>query len=574
LENYYLENRMPYNSSYPTIPIGGEDYKKLIDNENTYIDKTLLIQEFWQDGAEVILTPRPRRFGKTLNLSMLKYFFEKTSQKTAYLFKNTNIWNIAEYRDLQGKFPVIFLTFKDIKVDSWESAYEEFTNLLTINIEKLLSPAYPSLTPVEQNWYARLVGRSATEADYSDSLLYATVILERHYQKKVIILIDEYDAPIIGAYLHNYYEKMMGFMRSLLSKVLKTNPALEKGFLTGITRTAREGIFSGLNNLSVCTILNTDYSDKFGFTQEEVETLLVSYNLTDKKDDIKRWYDGYVFGQTNIYNPWSLLNCIKNKGNFDTYWANTSNNDLIKDLITQSNQIIKDDIELLLQGKILTNKKVDENVSLRDLRNNSPGFWGMFLSTGYLTAISHTIIDDKYHYTLAIPNKEITLLYKELVAKAIDQTLQSGQTTELFNALMTGNQHKLTILLQEFIANSCSYYDLPKDDPEQSIHMFVLGLLAGLSSRYIIQSNRESGDGRYDIMLKPRKSEDPGILIEFKKAKSDKSKTLRTAANKAVKQIKALNYETQLKTFDYQGPIFCYGIAVYRKHIAIIMEKI
>ncbi len=377
-------------------------------------------------------------------------------------------------------------------------------------------------------------------------------------------------------------------MRNLLSTVLKTNPALEKGFLTGITRTAREGIFSGLNNLSVCTILSTKYSDKFGFTQEEVDQLLVNYALVDKRDDIKNWYDGYIFGQTNIYNPWSLLSCIENKGVFQTYWANTSNNDLIRDLIARSGQAIKNDIELLLQGKKIVDKEIDESVSLRDLKDNSQntqGFWGLFLSTGYLTATSHTIIDGRYRYTLAIPNKEISFLYQDLVAKAIDQTLQSGQITELFTALMTGNQYRLTTLLQEFVINSCSFYDLPYNDLERksgspldkwgnSIHLFVLGLLAGLSNRYIIQSNRESGDGRYDIVLIPRLSQDPGVLIEFKRATSDKPTTLVRTAKKALQQIKDFDYKAQLRTFDYKGSIFCYGIAAHGKRLVVSMEII
>jgi len=562
-------------SDYRLLPIGIDDYKKLIDNDKTYIDKTLLIKEFWQDDGEVILVPRPRRFGKTLNLSMLRYFFEKTDKNTAKLFEKKKIWDYPEYRALQGQFPVIFLTFKDIKVNSWELAYSEFASLLSINIEKLLAPIYQSLTPVEQNWYTRLVNNSATDADYTNSLLYTTIILERHYQKKVIVLIDEYDAPIINAYQYGYYQEMIGFMGNLLSTVLKTNPALEKGFLTGITRIAKEGIFSGLNHLSVYTVLNVEYSDKFGFTQEEVDQLLVSYDLGDKRDEIKSWYDGYVFGNTHVYNPWSLLKCISFRGDFQTYWANTSNNDLIMNLITSAGQVIKDDIELLLQGKEIVDKEIDESISLRDLKNNNlhaKGFWSIFLFTGYLTATSRTIIDDKPHYTFALPNKEIVLLYRELITKAIDQSLVSGEVTELFTAFMTGDLYKLKILLQEFIIHTCSSHDLRKDNLELRIHMFVLGLLVGLSSRYIIQSNRESGLGRYDIMLMPRNQQNPGILIEFKKTNNKKS--LVASAKKALEQIKALNYETQIRDFGYHGPVICYGIAIYGKELVVAMEMV
>ena len=568
MKNQLLENHM---SDYRLLPIGVEDYKEIITNKNTYIDKTLLIKEFWQDGGKVILTPRPRRFGKTLNLSMLKYFFEKTDHNTSNLFKKTNIWADPEYRALQGQFPVIFLTFKNIKADSWELAYIKFANFLTINVEKLLSPIFTSLTPVEQNWYKRLVDRNATEADYTDSLFYATVILERYHQKKVIVLIDEYDAPIIYAHLHNYYEKMINFMNDLLSTVLKTNSALQKGFLTGITRIAKEGIFSGLNHLSVFTVLDAEYSDKFGFTQNEVDQLLISYDLVDKKNDIKNWYDGYIFGQINIYNPWSLINCIKKRGEFETYWVNTSNNDLIRSLIASSSQAVKNDIELLLQKKEIADKEIDKNISLRDIKNNDKALWSLFLFTGYLTATSRTMIDDKYHYTLTLPNKEIVLLYRELITEALNNTLLSGKITELFTAFMTGDQYKLETLLQEFVVNSCSSFDLPINDLERSVHMFVLGMLVGLSNRYIIRSNRESGHGRYDIMLTPRLPQDPGILIEFKKTKNKKE--LAGSAQKTLEQIKNKSYVTEMRSSDYHGPIFCYGIAVVPgKYVAVTME--
>jgi len=560
-------------SDYRSLPIGVDDYKKLIDADSTYVDKTLLIKEFWQDGAEVILAPRPRRFGKTLNLSMLKYFFEKTDQDTARLFKNTKIWADQELRVFQGQYPVIFLTFKGIKVDSWKEAYEEFASLLSINVEKLLAPIYTSLTSSEQKWYTRLIDGNAKKTDYTNSLLYATTILERHYQKKVIVLIDEYDAPIIDAYLNSYYEKMIKFMDGLLSKVLKSNPALQKGFLTGITRIAKEGIFSGLNHLSVWTVLDTKYSDKFGFTQEEVDQLLISYDLADKKNDIKNWYDGYVFGDTHIYNPWSLLKCIENKGDFETYWANTSNNDLIRSLIASSSEAVKKDIELLLQKKEIIDKEIDKNIPLRDIKKNDKALWSLFLFTGYLTATSRTMIDDKYHYTLALPNKEIALLYRELITEALNNSLLSGEITELFTAFMTGDQYKLETLLQEFVVNSCSSLDLPSSDLERSIHMFILGMLVGLSSRYIIRSNRESGHGRYDIMLTPRTPQDPGILIEFKKAKNKKE--LAGSAKKALEQIKSKSYVTDMRSCGYHGPIFCYGIAaVPGKYVVVVMEMV
>jgi len=578
-------------SSYPAIPIGVEDFKEIIDNKNAYVDKTLLIKEFWQDGAKVILTPRPRRFGKTLNLSMLKYFFEKPGQNNANLFKNTNIWAIAEYRDLQGQFPVIFLTFKDIKAKSWESAYEEFASIISEEYKRIL----PKLT-IEKidvsdiDIFNRLKLKQAPEEELTRSLQFLSRILHEQTGKKVIILIDEYDAPIIEAYLQGYYEKMIQFMRSLLSKVLKTNPALEKGFLTGITRTAKEGIFSGLNNLSVYTTLNIEYSNAFGFTQKEVDQLLINYNLTDKKEKIKHWYDEYVFGQTNIYNPWSLLHCIKFKGNFDTYWANTSGNELVKKIIAGSNhnvnQEVKKEIELLLQGYTLADRKVNVNVTMSDLENNNQEPWSFLLFTGYLTTISSTIIDDRHYYSLAIPNKEISYLYQELVLQALNTVVAFAELKKLFNALIAGDIKTVEHYLQEFIINNCSFYDLPQrsvykilsgpplDKWGKSIHMLVLGLLAGLADRYKIQSNRESGYGRYDIMLMPRTSQGPGILIELKRAKNKKGETLALLAQEALEQIKNLNYKAQMRTDGYLGQIFCYGVAVSGKQVVVTMEVI
>jgi len=405
---------MPRNP-YPPISIGVDDYKKLIDNKNTYVDKTLLIKEFWQDGAKVILTPRPRRFGKTLNLSMLRYFFEKPDQDTSYLFEKTNIWQDPEIRALQGQFPVIFITFKDIKVDSWESAYTKLAKLLSMHIEKLLAPIQVSLTFLEQKWYMSILTGNATESDYTDSLLYATTILERHYQKKVIVLIDEYDAPITYSYLKGYYEKMIEFMSNLLSAVLKSNTAVRKGLLTGITRIAKAGIFSGLNHLSVCTVLNDKYSDKFGFTQEEVDQLLALYNLGDKKEGIKFWYDGYVFGQTNMYNPWSLLSCIEQRGALKPYWVNTSNNNLITNIIANASQEVKDEMRLLLQTNILKDKEIDEGITLAEIDKKNQEPWSFLLFAGYLTATSNIFKYNKYYYTLALPNKEVEKLYRKLI---------------------------------------------------------------------------------------------------------------------------------------------------------------
>ncbi len=559
------------------IPIGVDDYKKLIDKGSVYIDKTLFIKEFWEDGSEIILTPRPRRFGKTLNLSMLKYFFEHQNsqeESTAYLFEKTNIWKDPKYQKLQGKFPVIFITFKDVKVDTWTEAYQQFTDLLIEEIERLVEPIYTSLTPRYQRWYDAILDETATVTNYKNSLFTLTKILKQHYRKKVIVLIDEYDSPITHAYLKGYYPKMIGFMRGLLSKVLKTNPALDRALLTGITRTAKEGIFSGLNNLAVCTALSEKYSDKFGFTDNEVGSLIAQYGLQAQQAAIKSWYNGYTFGKTQVYNPWSVLNCIDAKGDLKPYWVNTSDNELVARIIAQASDETKNELKHLLEGNPITGKKIDEGVVLPDLDAEDQEPWSFLLFTGYLTAIDRTTRDDLYFYTLAIPNKEILVLYKDLVLRAIGKVFSFAKLKRLFEALITGDVTNVTTLLQGYIDNMCSFHDLPNDDMERSVHMFVLGLLAELSYRYIIQSNRESGDGRYDIMLMPRDHNDFGILLEFKKTKSKTKAVLATAADKALQQIKTHDYKKQLRNFGYQGKIICYGVSACGKHIALKMETI
>ncbi len=560
-----------------SIGIGVDDFKKLIDKGSVYVDKTLLVKEFWEDGSEIVLTPRPRRFGKTLNLSMLKYFFERPSnpeEPTAYLFEKTNIWKDPKYQKLQGRYPVISITLKDVKKRKWDDAYEQIIELLSKEVKRTLAPIYNSLDDEQKDRYNTLVKKTASNVEYCNSILFMTEVLEAHYKTKTIVLIDEYDTPIVAAYLNDYYIDMVSFIRDLLSAALKTNPALNRAFLTGITRTAKEGIFSGLNNLAVCTVLSTEYSDKFGFTDNEVDSLIVQYDLKEQQATIRSWYNGYNFGQTQVYNPWSVLNCIKSSGDLKPYWANTSDNGLIKDLIVQAGNKVKDDMELLLAGNMLEDKEIEEGVALSDLARNATSLWSIFLFTGYLTAVKRVFDGKKYLYTLAVPNEEIAILYQQLVTQSINEAMISGEVTDLFKALIVGEVANVSILLQELIGNMCSSHDLPKKNLELSVHMFILGLISGLRNRYIVQSNRESGDGRYDIMLKPRNHNDPGILLEVKKTESKAKAVLEAAADQALQQIKTHDYKKQLRDFGYKGKIICYGIAACGKHIALKMETI
>ncbi len=565
-------------SKFLPIPIGIDDFKEIIESKCYYVDKTLLIKEFWVDliGSKVILAPRPRRFGKTLNLSMLQYFFERTENSYAYLFEKTNIWKDVTIPAEQGQWPVIFITFKDVKEKTWQEAFDKIISLLIDEIKRTLKPILTSFDKDNQDTYHAIIQKTASITDYKNSLKFITEMLQKHYQKDVIVLIDEYDTPIISAHLNHYYDDMVNFIRGLLAPALKNNKFLKKAFLTGITRTAKEGIFSGLNNFDLCTILNKSFSDQFGFTQEEVNQILKAYDLSAKSEEIKSWYNGYSFGTQQIYNPWSILKCVKEEGFLDLYWANTSDNALIASLIARTSNPIKDELQKLLVGGEVLDKEIDESVTLKDVKSNPQNIWGLLLFTGYLTTKGFVIENSgmahqKKLYKLTIPNEEIMALYQKLITGAITEAIEYSDILELFSALTTGDTSIFEKLLQEYIRNIASYHDLPKDHVEMSIHLFVLGLLAGLNHRFIIQSNRESGDGRYDIMLMPRTEKDYGVVIEFKKSPL---KTLNQAALKALKQIKKNDYIAQLRTFGYQGKILCYGIATTGKKLIVKLETV
>lgn len=472
------------------LPIGLSDYKQLIDSNFYYIDKTLFINDLLTQGGLVNLFPRPRRFGKTLNLSMLRYFFEKTENSNAYLFQDKKIWNIEQARNLQGKFPVIFLTFKSVKESDWEMTLAKFISLIAeeFNRHDYVLKDH-SIRTQDRETFEKIASRTAHDSDYSTSLLFLSKLLERYHKSRVIILIDEYDAPIHEAFLRGYYDKVTGFMRSFLGDGLKDNSSLELGVITGILRTAKEGIFSGLNNLIVFTLLQEKFSDKFGFTDQEIEQLLSNYNLENIHADFGAWYNGYLIGDTKIYNPWSSLNCVNEHGIFLPYWVNTSNNALIRSIIATSQPDIKDACAQLLEGKALKNIKIEDKMMLPGMMHHQNAIWNMFLFTGYLTVASHHIEEGIQYTDLVIPN----------------------------SALRNADGRLFETLLSKFITNSISYHDIPEDEPEKSYHLFVLGLLVVLGNRYAIRSNRESGYGQYDIMLIPKNLSNVGIIIEFKK---------------------------------------------------------
>ena len=527
------------------LPIGISDFKEIIDDGYAYVDKTLLIEEFEEKKIKVALIPRFRRFGKTLNLSMLRYFFEKGKEDTSYLFKDLKIWKNEKYRGLQGQFPVIFITLKDIKHSSWQKTFTSLQELIGKEFERhsyLLDGT--TLTSTEKEDYLRIIRREDGETLIEKSLLLLSEWLCRFHNKRVVLLIDEYDTPAHAAYVGKYYDTLIGFLRNWLSGGLKDNVFLERGVLTGILRIAKESIFSGLNNVSTFTILNETFSDKFGLLESEVKQLLEDYSLPEKLSDIRNWYNGYRIGSsTNIYNPWSVLNCIANKGALAPYWVNTSENALMKQLITQGTDEFKADIEQLLKGDIIE-KKIDEGVVFSQLHQSPNALWSLLLYCGYLTLDRTPSYGTPCH--LRIPNIEVGELYKSMILEWFEKSIHEHKYNMLLNSLITGDIDTFSQLFQEFMFSSVSVFDVPSEDSEKIYHGFILGMLIGLSDRYEVKSNRESGLGRYDVMLIPKDPSHLGIIMEFKKIGRFEKSTLEAAVESALKQIEDKHYAQEL----------------------------
>lgn len=527
------------------LPIGISDFKKLIEEGYAYVDKTLLIQEIIEKGTDVSLISRLRRFGKTLNLSMLRYFFEKGQQDTSHLFTGLNIWKNEKYRALQGQFPVIFISLKDVKHSSWEESFESLRRLVAEEFERhnyLMKGEF--LTAKEKDLYHKILFEEDGKTLVEQSLSLLTKWLHRYHKKRVVLLIDEYDTPAHAAYVGGYYETLISFLRNWLSGGLKDNSSLERGVLTGILRIAKESIFSGLNNISTFTILSEDFQDKFGLLESEVKQLLADYGLGSHLPEMRKWYDGYRIGSCEgIYNPWSVLNCIAKKCALAPYWVNTSDNALMKQLITQGTEDLKADVEELLRGGIVE-KTIEEGIVFSNLEKNPDTIWSLLLFSGYLT------IDATPSYgtpcKLRIPNIEVGELYKSMILGWFNTTIHQTKYHLLLKSLTHGDIDTFSQIFQEFLMSSVSVFDVAAEEPEKIYHAFVLGMLIGLGDKYEIKSNRESGLGRYDVMLIPKNHQDLGIIMEFKKIGRFEKTDLETAVASAFKQIEAKQYAQEL----------------------------
>jgi hypothetical protein len=480
---------------------------------------------------------------------MLRYFFEKTEEDNKEIFANLNISKNKEYMDMQGKYPVIFLTFKDIKTKNWEDCIAKLKMEISHEYRKhkyLLNSDI--LGEPEKKIFNDISNFHAINSSYEESIKNLSEYLSKYHKTKVVILIDEYDVPIQSGYMCNYYDEIISFMRNFLSGAFKDNVNLEKGVITGILKIAKESLFSGLNNLSVCTILSQHYSNKFGFEKDEVVDLLKYYENKSDISDVKDWYDGYIFGKTVIYNPWSILNFLYNPNDgLLPYWINTSSNDLVRELISKGSYKIKEElVENLLKGKPVF-KEVNEDIVMADIGKNPENVWSFLLFCGYLKPLNfHVNEDGDRMCNLVIPNREVRYLFKKIVREWFSDTLEFDSLEALLKSLVEGEMKIFAKVLKMYVLNTMSYFDMSGNEPEKIYHVFILGLLVALQDTHEVKSNRESGNGRYDVMIIPRDVTKLGIVMEFKKVDEDEDETLETAVEIALAQISEKGYTQEL----------------------------
>jgi len=551
------------------------DFEEIISNNIYYIDKTLLIREIETKNEKVYLFPRPRRFGKTLNMMMLRRFFEKTEVSKKPLFDGLLIANEPEIMAKQGQYPVIWLTFKDCNGIDFQSTYEKITRLVQKEYQRhnYLEKS-EQLDDKYKEYYKSIVDLKANRTDVEESIKNLCIFLEKHYNQKPYLLIDEYDSPINHSYTKGFYNECITLLRNLYSSALKDNPYIEKAIITGIYRVAKESIFSGLNNLKVATILNDDFADSFGFTQEEVDKIIIDYEREADAETIKNWYNGYIFGKnTVIYNPWSVLNYVDDKDHMPKpYWLNTSNNDIIKELISNSKPEIKKDIEVLLQGGTLV-KSISEDIVFGNITQSEDAIWNFFLFSGYLKVIELKQIDYKIYGVFAIPNIELQLIFRDSVLDWFVKADTAEQFSSILKYLKNKQFADFEDYFEEFIAQVCSYYDFADKEPERVYHALVLGMMVNLKSEYKITSNRESGNGRYDIMLHPLKNNLPAFIFEFKKYSEKREKDIDETLQNALNQIKTLNYASTLQQEGFTD-IHYIAIAFKGKKVKLVVEKV
>lgn len=546
------------------LPIGISDFRMAVE-EYYYVDKTLLIRDFLDNRPMVSLFTRPRRFGKTLNMDMLRVFFEKTEEDTSVYFKDKMIWQCGErYTSYQGKYPVIFLSFKDVKCSSWEETFKQIRELITIEYQRHMElETSDKLNVYEKEKFKQIAKGEAGNVECQMSLELLSRLLSKHHNEKAVIIIDEYDTPIQQGHVCGFYQDVVNFMRNLFSGGLKDNSSLAFGFMTGILRVAKESIFSGLNNITIYSILDKKYSQYFGFTKEEVKEMLEYYNVSDKYDEVCDWYDGYLFGDEEIFNPWSVINYIENSCFPKAFWQSTGSNDIVGEIIVEATPEITEDLHKLLSGQNITTF-VDTSVIYPEVQNNPYSIYSFLLVAGYLRVSKvYPQHDGNFMCEVGIPNKEILYVYEKEVLNKINQNVAAISISQ---AIFSGDTDKLQKQLDKFMLESISSFDTAN---EGFYHGMMLGLCAVLSNRYRVRSNRESGIGRFDIMLIPKVKSIPAFIYEFKYTKDEKV-NLELLADEALKQIDEKKYEEELIDSDIKK-IIKIGIA-FRGKSAVVRK--
>ena len=546
------------------VPVGIEDFERIINEDYYYVDKTLLIEELLINRAPVPLFTRPRRFGKTLNMSMIKYFFDvKNKEENKKLFENLKIYN-SEYMSEQGKYPVIFISLKDLKEDTWEECIESIKDIMH-KIFNEYSFLREKLNVVEKRQFDKIWEITGNEGNFKTSLLDLSNYLNKYYGEKAIILIDEYDAPIINAFDKGYYNEAVNFFQTFYSSALKTNNSLKYGILTGITRIIKEGIFSGLNNLYVNTILSRDYSEYFGLLESEVVEMLDYFDMKYKIEEVREWYNGYIFGENEVYNPWSIVNYVREK-EIKAYWANVSGNTLLENMLNHAGESVYEDLKRFTAGESIE-KYISDGTTIKSLLSNDDEIWQLLLYSGYLTKDEKQEKEsDSNVYNLKIPNKEIRKYFGNMFLNRFFGT--EVKTNILIKALEGGDIKKFEETLGEIMINMLSHFDLDKE-MEKIYQVFMIGLVGFLMGKYEIISNDESGYGRYDLAMIPIKSNEKAYLMEFKISKTKKG--MEESAEKALKQIDEKKYDTKLKARGIKN-ILKIGIAFYGKEVKVVFK--
>ena len=559
-----------------TVAIGIQSFAEIIEGNYFYIDKTNFIKEWWESGDSVTLITRPRRFGKTLNVSMIEQFFSVDYADREDLFEGLSIWNEEKYKKLQGTYPVISLSFARVKEINYISTRDKICQIIrNLYIKNIFLKESDVLTNADRQYFERILSEDVKDSDMTSSLYQLSDYLSRYYGKKVIILLDEYDTPMQEAYVYGFWEELVAFTRSLFNSTFKTNPFMARSVMTGITRVSKESIFSDLNNLNVVTTTSDEYATAFGFTEKEVFKVLDEYGYGDKKDEVKRWYDGFIFGSyKDIYNPWSILNYL-DKGKFDTYWANSSSNSLAGKLIREGNRRIKTTFESLLNGEVIS-CPIDEQIVYDQLDNSSVAIWSILLASGYLKVVSREseeeLISGYPKYELMLTNLEVKRMFERMIYSWFNGPDESYN--DFVEAMLSDDLEAMNVFMNRMALQSFSYFDTGNgpsvDEPERFYHGFVLGLMVDLAADYVIKSNRESGFGRYDIMIEPKDKKKTAIIIEFKVFNKRRESSLEDTVKSALDQIEEKGYAADLIAEGFkEDNIRKYGFAFEGKKVLI-----